>query len=71
MEAPTAAAVSPDLPVRASTKITFINPVVATISDRKSGGVSRSVLPTLIAASPNRTFASIAPRMHPMTCAGM
>ncbi|HEY3958154.1 MAG TPA: hypothetical protein VGM53_32715 [Streptosporangiaceae bacterium] len=57
-------------PERASAKITSISPRVATISARKCAGVARCLAEMLTAGSANIRFATTAPPVHPVTCAG-
>src|ERR1700724_554308 len=68
--APTAAGADRARPDRASAKITTMSPKVATTSDRKCAGVARCVAEMLTAARANIRFASTAPPMQPVTCAG-
>ena len=70
MYAPTAAGAARDRPDRASAKITTMSPRVAMTSDRKCAGVARCLVEMLTAGRANIRFASTAPPMQPVTCAG-
>jgi len=52
-------------PDRASAKITWIGPRVATISDRKWAGVARSLVEMLTVGRANIRFATTAPPTRP------